>query len=362
MRPVRRQQTEAPIDFEMAQSFMTRVMGDLGGALTGLMCTIGDRLGLFQALAEGPATSEQLAARTRLQERYVREWLAALACAGYLDYDDARGSFSLPAERALVLANERSPMFMGGGFQQLMGLTRPLEQLLEAFRMGGGVAQESYGEDLLSGMERMSATWFENLLVEHWLPAATEVLQKLEQGATLADVGCGSGRAILRLAQAYPRSHFVGYDCFGPVLARARARAEAAGVSDRVRFEELAVEEGLPERYDLITAFDSLHDMTDPQAALAAMRDALDGEGALLLMEMNCGEHLEDNVGLNGAILYSTSVLYNTPVTLARGRTALGTMALPEAKVRQFCTAAGFASVRRLPIMNPFNILYEVLP
>jgi 2-polyprenyl-3-methyl-5-hydroxy-6-metoxy-1,4-benzoquinol methylase len=361
MRSARRQHTEAAIDFEMAQAFMSRVMGDLGGALTGLLCMIGDRLGLFRALAEGPATSEQLAARTKLHERYVREWLAALACAGYVDVD-AQGSFSLPAERALVLASERSPMFLGGGFQQLMGLTRPLEQLLEAFQMGGGVAQESYGEDLLSGMERMSATWFENLLVEHWLPAAGEVVQKLEDGATLADVGCGSGRAILRLAQAYPRSHFVGYDCFGPVLVRARARAEAAGVSDRVRFEQLAVEDGLPERYDLITAFDSLHDMTDPAGALRAMHAALDDAGVLLLMEMNCSEHLQDNVGLSGTILFATSVLYNTPVTLARGRAALGTMALPEATVRELCAAAGFASVRRLPIMNPFNILYEILP
>jgi 2-polyprenyl-3-methyl-5-hydroxy-6-metoxy-1,4-benzoquinol methylase len=188
------------------------------------------------------------------------------------------------------------------------------------------------------------------------------VLQRLEDGATLADIGCGSGRAITRLAQAYPRSHFVGYDCFAPVLARARARAEAAGVADRVRFEELAVEDGLPERYDVITAFDSLHDMTDPAAVLRATRDALDADGAFLLMEMNCGERLEENAGVNGAILYGTSVLYNTPVTLARGREALGTMALPEARVRELCSEAGFASIRRLPIMNPFNILYEVLP
>jgi len=353
----------APIDFERAQSFMSRVMNDLSGAVMGLVCAVGDRLGLFQALAaSGACTSEQLAHHAGVTERYAREWLHAVASAGYVEYDAAGASYRLPPEHALVIANERSPMFLGGGFQQLLGLARPLDMLCEAFRHGGGVSQEAYGDDLLSGMERMSATWFENMLVQHWLPTTSTVIERLEQGASVADVGCGSGRAILQLATSYPRSRFVGFDRFAPVIARATARAEARGLSGRVRFEERSVEDGLPERYDLITAFDSLHDMVDPLATLRAIHRALEPAGTCLVMEMNCAERLEDNFGSSGVILYGTSVLYNTPVTLAQGREALGTMALPERRIRELCTEAGFASIRRLPVMNPFNILYEVLP
>ena len=351
------------VDFEAAQSFMSRVMSDLAGAVTALVCAVGDRLGLFQVLASaGPCTSDELARHCGLHERYVREWLCAVACAGYVAYDPARQTYRLPPEHALIVANEHSPMFLGGGFQQLLGLARPIDMLCDAFRLGGGVPQQAYGEDLLSGMERMSATWFENMLVQHWLPTTSTVIERLEHGATVADVGCGSGRAMLSLARSYPRSRFVGFDRFEPVIARATARAEAAGLLGRVRFEVLAVEDGLPDRYDLITAFDSLHDMSDPPGALRAIHRALDPRGTFLMMEMNCGERLEDNFGSTGAILFGTSVLYNTPVTLAQGRAALGTMALPEGTVRKLCLDAGFASIRRLPVMNPFNILYEALP
>lgn len=353
---------DVAIDFEAAQSFMSRVMADLSGAVIGLVCAVGDRLGLFRALASaGACTSGELARRAGIQERYAHEWLCAVASAGYVLYDPVQTTYRLPPEHAIIIANEHSPMFLGGGFQQLLGLARPIDMLCDAFRQGGGVPQQAYGEDLLSGMERMSATWFENMLVQHWLPTTSTVPGRLEQGANVADIGCGSGRAILQLARSYPRSRFVGFDRFEPVVARATARAEAAGLLGRVRFEVLAVEDGLPDRYDLITAFDSLHDMSAPLAALQAIHRALDPRGTFLLMEMNCAERLEDNLGSNGAILYGTSVLYNTPVTLAQGREALGTMALPERTVRELCTTAGFASIRRLPVMNPFNILYEAL-
>jgi SAM-dependent methyltransferase len=357
------QRINAPIDFEKAQSFMSRVMTDMSGALMGFMCAVGDRLGLFRVLSTcGACTSEQLAGHANINERYAREWLHAVASAGYVEYDADRETYRLPPEHAIVIADEQSPMFLGGGFQQLIGMTRPLDMLCEAFRFGGGVPQEAYGEDLLSGMERMSATWFENMLVHHWLPTTSSMIERLEQGASVADVGCGSGRAMLQLANRYPRSRFVGFDRFEPVVARAMARAEAAGLLDRVRFEVRSVEAGLPERYGLITAFDSLHDMSDPLGALRAIHAALEPHGTFLLMEMNCSERLEDNYGSNGVILYGTSVLYNTPVTLAQGREALGTMALPERTIRKLCIEAGFASIRRLPVMNPFNILYEVLP
>jgi SAM-dependent methyltransferase len=354
---------DAVLDFEAVQSFLSRVVTDLGGAMIGLVCALGDRLGLFRALAAaGPCTSEQLARHCRMHERPIREWLCAVASAGYVVYDPARASYRLPPEHALVLAHDHSPMFLGGGFQQLLGLVRPFDMLCDAFRHGGGVPQQAYGEDLVSGMERMSATWFDNMLVQHWLPTTQSAVDRLEHGVDVADVGCGSGRALLALARSFPRSRFVGFDRFEPVVARATARAEAAGLHHRVRFEVRSVEDGLPDRYDLITAFDSLHDMSDPAGALRAIHRALDPRGALLIMEMNCAERLEDNFGPSGVILYGTSALYNTPVTLAQGRDALGTMALPERAVRELCTAAGFASIRRLPVMNPFNSLYEALP
>jgi SAM-dependent methyltransferase len=341
---------------------MRQVLGDLSGAMVSLLCAAGDRLGLFGALAAGPGTSAELAARAGVSERYLREWLSALACAGYLDYDPGEERFSLPPEHALMLAQEGGPMFLGGGYEQLLGLTRPLDLLVGAFRDGGGVAQDAYGEHLPSGMERMSASWFENALVPQWLSLLPGVVARLEDGAAVADVGCGSGRAVTVLAGAFPRSRFVGYDVFTPALERARERAAALGLDGRVRFVPHDVQGGLPEQFDLITTFDSVHDFTDPVAGLSAIRRALRPGGTYLLVEMNCSDRLEENAGPVGALLYATSVLYNLPVTRARGGEGLGTLGLPEARVRRLCAEAGFGSVRRLPVTNPFNVLYDVKP
>jgi len=350
-------------DQEKEQSFMARVMNDLSGTVISIMCAIGDRLGFFKNLAAiGPATSQEIATRLDISERYAREWLSAMACSGYLEYDPSTRRFNLPAEYAPVLAWEEGPMFMGGIYQHLPGLIKPIDHLMQAFRHGGGVPQEAYDKEFREGMERISATWFENLLVQQWIAALPDVKRKLEQGARLADIGCGGGRALIKLAREFPNSQFVGYDCFAPAVVSATANAEAAGVADRVRFERRDVHDGLPEHFDLITTFDVIHDIADPRRALNSIREALMRDGTFLLLEINSSEKLEENAGPIGAILYSTSVLYCTPTSLANGGEGLGTMGLPEPKVKKLCAEAGFRSVRRLPFENPFNAVYEVKP
>src|SRR5438552_5470510 len=198
-----------------------------------------------------------------------------MVSAGYLEYDPATRRFTLPPEHAPALAQEASPVFFGGIYQELPALTGVLDQLTLAFRAGGGVPQSAYNDHLWDGMERFTIIWFENLLLQHWIPAMPDVQAKLERGALVADVGCGRGRALIKLAQSYPQSRFVGYDTFAPAVARACASASVAGVADRVRFECLDVSEGLPQQYDVITTFDVVHDAVDPRRLLRAIRQGL---------------------------------------------------------------------------------------
>lgn len=349
------------IDMAKAQSFMNKVMSDLSGAVASIMCTIGDRLGFFKALAAGgPATSHELAARAGVEERYAREWLCAVSSAGYLDYDPESRRFTLPAEHQMALAWEGNPMFMGGVYQHLPGLFRPIDEVVQAFLKGGGVSQSSFPEDFREGMERISAGWFENFLVPEWIEGLPEVKAKLESGAKGADIGCATGRALIKLATSFPNSTFVGYDLFEPALVRARKNAEQAGVADRVKFETRNVVEGLTDKFDLITTFDVIHDIANPIKVLKGVREALVPGGTFLMLEINCSDKLEENLGPIATMLYGTSVLYCTPTSIANGGEGLGTMGMPESKVREFCEAAGFSQVRRVPIGNPFNALYEI--
>ncbi|MEE9262381.1 MAG: class I SAM-dependent methyltransferase [Dehalococcoidia bacterium] len=355
--------TQPSIDQAKMEEFMHKVVGDLSGTLVTTMCVLGDRLGLFKDLASnGPATSEELADRTGIKERYAREWLGCLASAGYLEYDPASQRFTLPTEQAQALAQELGPMFVGGIHQMLPSWWNQLDRVTQAFQQGGGVPQGAYDDNFWDGLERFTGGWFENLLVQEWLPAVPGVQAKLQRGALVADVGSGSGRALINLAQTFPNSRYIGYDVYGPVIAKATANAEAAGVADRVSFKQLNVVDGLPEQYDLITTFDVIHDSVNPHGVLRAIRQGLKPDGTYLLLEINCLDRLEDNAGPLGAMFYGVSVLYCMTTSLAGGGEGLGTMGMPESKVRAFCTEAGFSSVRPLPIENPFNILYEVKP
>src|ERR1044071_2947588 len=264
------------IDAAPQEGVVGKVVQQISGTMTTLLGPIGDRLGLFKNLAErGAATSAELASRTKLNERYLREWLGGMATAGYLDHDGSTKRFSLPAQHASVLAHENGPFFVGGIYQMLPAQARVFDQVVSAFRNGGGVSQSQYNDMMWDGLERFTSTWFENLLLQQWIPAMPDVKTHLERGCDVADVGCGRGRGVIKLAQAFPRSRYVGYDNFGSTVARAGANAREAGVSDRVRFEERDVSKGLPAEFDVIATFDVVHDAVDPLQLLQSIRRAL---------------------------------------------------------------------------------------
>ncbi|MGE3594394.1 MAG: class I SAM-dependent methyltransferase [Dehalococcoidia bacterium] len=353
--------TEMTMNEAKTEAFVGKVLTDTSGTVVTLLAAIGDRVGLFSALAgAGAVTSEALAERTGLNERYVREWLAAMASAGYIEYDPSDARFTLPPEHAVALAQERGPEFFGGVHQEILGVLPAIPYVIQAFKGGGGVPQSAYGNDFWEGLERFTAGWFEYLLLPVWIPSLPEVQQKLERGVLVADVGCGGGLALIKLAQAYPNSRFVGYDIAEPQIARARTNAEAAGVADRITFKRTDAVQGLPETYDLITTFDVVHDAVDPRGLLCAIRQALKPDGVYLCLDINCSDRLEENAGPIGAMLYSISPLYCMTVSLAGGGEGLGTMGLPESKLRELATSAGFSSVRLVPLEDPFNNLYEV--
>jgi Methyltransferase domain len=253
------------LDEARQEAFVSKVLSDTSAAMVTTLASIGDRLGLFKDLvSHGPSTSTEIAARTGTNERYVREWLGGMTTAGYIDYDPASERFTLPPEHAAALANESGPFFFGGIYQMSRSMNMIVDRVIESFQSGGGVPQSAYTDDFWDGLERFTAGWFENLLLQQWVPAMPDVQSKLERGATVADVGCGRGRALIKLAQAFPESRYIGFDIFPPTIERANRNADTAGVRDRVRFEARDVSKGLPEKYDVITTFDVIHDAIDP--------------------------------------------------------------------------------------------------
>ena len=335
------------------QRFTDRLLGDAAGFVHVVMAAVGDRLGLWHDLAaHGAATSVQLARRMGLSERHVREWLAAMAAAQYLDYDAATRRYSIDQERAALLADERSERFLGGLTQLLVSLMKPYERIVETFRSGGGVPQSAYDSATYEAHERLSGPWYEHLLVQRWLPQAG-LVERLEAGVAVCDVGCGGGIGLVKLAQAYPRSRFVGYDVFGPNVHRARHRAQRAGVTERVQFHQLDAGAGLPARFDVITTFDVVHDAVDPHGVVRAIREALLTGGTYLCLEPRCGVH--------DSLFYGVSVLYCMSTSLAHGGVGLGTCGVDGPQLRAMATNAGFTTVTELPIEDPFNQLYALV-
>jgi 2-polyprenyl-3-methyl-5-hydroxy-6-metoxy-1,4-benzoquinol methylase len=351
------------IDEAKQRAFVRKALGDLSSTTAVIMAMIGDRLGLFKALGESsPTSSQELASRAGIDERYAREWLGGMAAAGYLEYDPDSQRFTLPPEYSMVLAQEGGPKFVAGAYQVLLGMLGPFDQLLQAFRNGGGVHQSAYGDNLWDGLERFTGGWFENLLLPEWMPAMPDVLAKLQAGASVADVGCGRGRALIKLAQEFPNCNFTGFDVFPPTITQATANAEAAGVAERVAFQQLDVTEGLPYQYDIITTFDVVHDAANPQGLLRSIRQALNPGGFYLLLDINCSESLEENLGSLGTMFHGFSILYCMTTSLANDGAGLGTLGLHPPKVQEMCAEAGFNSVRLLPLENPFHNLYEIRP
>jgi 2-polyprenyl-3-methyl-5-hydroxy-6-metoxy-1,4-benzoquinol methylase len=361
MSALKEQTTQTFAEEEQAQAFLGQVFADLTGLTNTALASIGDRLGIFKDLAaHGPATSQELATRTGLNERYVREWLGGMASAGYLAYDPQESRFALPPAHAPTLADEGGPLFLAGVQQEMLGTLATLGRVIEAFRHGGGVSAADFSSDTWEGIERFTNGWFNNLLVQEWLPLMPDVQAKLERGAEVADVGCGHGRALIRLAQAFPGSRFIGFDIVPEQIERARTNAAAAGVSDRVRFELRDVAAGLPASYDVITTFDVVHDAVNPVGLLDAIRHALKPDGVYVCVDINCSDKLEENLGPKGAFFHGCSVLLCMTMSLAEHGEGLGTLGLHEGKLRELCAQVGLGAVRAVPIANPFNNLYEI--
>jgi 2-polyprenyl-3-methyl-5-hydroxy-6-metoxy-1,4-benzoquinol methylase len=355
--------TSAQVDEAKVEEFVGKVLTDVSGMTTTILASIGDRLGLWKALAaQGPATSTELADRAGVNERYAREWLGGMASSGYLEYDPGTAKFTLPAEHAVALADEGGPVFFGGAYQMMLGMLGVYGRVVESFENGGGVHQSEYPDDTWDGLERFTIGWFNNHLVQEWVPVLPGVQEKLEQGIDVADVGTGRGWAPIRLAQAFPNSRYVGYDIFEPTIERARKHAEETGVADRVRFEQLDASKSIPEKYDLITTFDVVHDAVDPRGLLRTIREALKPDGTYVCLDINCSDKLEENAGPLGAFFHGASVMYCMTTSLANDGEGLGTLGLHPHKLSELATEAGYGDVWRAPLEDPFNNLYALKP
>src|SRR5512146_1436757 len=347
------------MDENRAAGCTGRVLAD--AAATVVLAALGDRAGLFKSLAEhGPGTSGELASRTGLSERYVREWLAGMFAAGYLTYDDARGGYALPAEHVPTLATEPGPAFFGGVHQELIGAIQRYDAVAGAFRDGGGVRPADLHPDVWAGTSRFTAQWHQNMLVQQWLPLLPQPTAQLQAGARVADVGCGTGQALIALARAFPAISATGYDVHPLSVEQARRAAAEAGLAGRISYQVLDAAAGLPGSFDVITTFDVVHDAIDPLGLLRSIRDALLPGGSYLCLEINCSERATANTGPIATLLYGFSVLYCMTTSLAEGGEGLGTLGLPAPVLRDLAAKAGFAQVRQVEMDNPFNSLYEL--
>ena len=350
------------VDMEKLMSFVFRAVDEVGATLNTALVVMGDKLGLYRALAgRGALLPAEVAERTDTKERYVREWLNAQAAGGFVQYDASTGRYSLAPEQAVALTDESSPAFLPGFFQLALGSVIDSPRVVEAAKTGAGIGWGDHVADVHDGCERFFRPGYDAHLIAEWLPALDGVVTKLERGATVADVGCGHGASTVLMAAAYPASTFKGSDCHDASIATARARAAAAGVTDRVSFEVAPASACTGTGYDLVTMFDCLHDMGDPAGAARRIRQALASDGSWLIVEPAAGDHVEDNLNSVGRVYYSFSTLLCTPSSLSQEvGLALGAQA-GEARIRDVVTGAGFTRFRRVA-ETPFNIVYEARP
>ena len=344
-----------PLDETRLNDFIGQVLGDLGGAVSIPLVRIGDALGLYATLDRiGPSTPEDLAAAAECHPRYVREWLAAQAASGYVTHAD--GKFSLSPEQAFVFASPDSPANMIGAFDTAAAMVENQAKVQAAFKTGNGVGWGDQAGCLFCSVARMFRPGYVNALVQQWLPALDGVVDQLTAGATVADIGCGHGVSTILMAQAFPKSTFVGYDFHPGSIAAATAHAIAHGVPN-VRFE-VGRAQDFPGSYDFVTCFDCLHDMGDPAAAAAHVRKALKPGGTWMVVEPNAGDRLEDNLNPVGRLYYSASTMICVPTSLAQETgTALGAQA-GEARIAEVIRSGGFTKVRRAA-ETPLNMVLE---
>jgi SAM-dependent methyltransferase len=349
------------VDMDKLMGFVGTVMGDLGATLSAGGVVIGHRLGLYKALAEGPATPEQLADRTGCHPRYLTEWLRSQAAGGYMSYDPATGAFAMSEEQAFALTDPAGPVYLPGAFLLALASLRSEPRITEAFRTGEGVGWHEHHEDLFTGCELFFRPGYLANLTTSWIPALDGVESKLAAGAKVADIGCGLGSSSLLMAQAYPRTSITGSDYHDASIDQARKAAVDAGVAERVTFEVASAQTFAGSGYDLVTSFDCLHDMGDPLGAARHVREALAPDGTWLVVEPAAGDRVEDNLNPVGRVYYSASTFLCVPNGLSQpGGYALGAQA-GEAAIRQVATDAGFTRFRRAA-ETPFNNIYEVRP
>jgi SAM-dependent methyltransferase len=354
--------TEPTIDGDKLMQFVFRAVDEVGATLNAALVVLGDRLGYYRDLAaHGPTTPADLAERTGTGEPYAREWLNAQAAGAYVAYDPASGRYTLPAEHAVALTVEDSPAFLPGFFQIALGTVHDTAAVAEAARAGAGLGWHERGPDVHVGCERFFRPSYHAHLVDSWLPALDGVVDRLRDGARVADVACGHGASTILMAEAFPSSTFVGSDYHEGSIATARERAEAAGVSDRVRFEVAPAQGFRGSGFDLVTMFDALHDMGDPVGAARHVREALAPDGTWMIVEPMAGDRVEDNLNPVGRAYYGFSTLLCTPASLSQEvGLALGTQAGP-ARIRDVVTAGGFTHFRDVA-QTPFNRVLEVRP
>ncbi len=350
------------VDGDKLMEFVFRAVDEVGATLNTALVVMGDRLGLYRALAAaGPLSPAELAERTGTAERYIREWLNAQAAGSYVAYDPESGRYSLPPEQAVALTDDSSPAYLPGFFQIALGSVLDSPMIAEAARTGAGFGWHEHVHDVHEGCERFFRPGYNAHLIPEWLPALDGVVAKLERGAVVADVGCGHGASTILMAQAFPNSTFVGSDYHDGSIETARRHATAAGVTGRISFETAPAAAYSGAGYDLVTMFDCLHDMGDPVAAARHVRGTLKPGGTWMIVEPFAGDRVEENLNPVGRAFYSFSTLLCTPASLSQDAgLALGAQA-GEARIRDVVTAGGFTHFGRVA-ETPFNLVFEARP
>ncbi|MDQ6701058.1 MAG: methyltransferase domain-containing protein [Acidobacteriota bacterium] len=355
-------ETSQTIDNDKLNQFMGKAVMDLGATLNAALVVIGEKLGLYKAMAgAGPMTSTEVAQKTGTSERYVREWLAAQAAGGYVEYDAGSSRYTLPPEQALALAVENSPAYLPGAFQLVTAVLRDGPKITEAFRTGAGVGWHEHDPEMFEGTERFFRPNYMAHLMTEWIPALDGVESKLRSGARVADVGCGHGASTILMAQAYPNSTFTGFDYHAPSIEWARDAANKAGVGDRAQFEIAKAKEYPGSDYDLVAFFDCLHDMGDPAGASKHVFQSLKKDGTWMIVEPFANDRVEDNLNPVGRVYYAASTMVCTPASLSQEvGLALGAQA-GEGRLREVVTSGGFTRFRRAA-ETPFNLVLEARP
>jgi SAM-dependent methyltransferase len=347
-----------PLDMDKLNAFLGQFVNDLGAAVHTGMVVIGERLGLYRALATGPATSAELAAKTKTDERYLREWLSSQAAGGYITYDAATKKFSLAEEQAFVLAKDDSPAYLPGAFELALASLEAVPRITESFRSGAGMGWHEHADGVFHGCEKFFRPGYAANLVSAWIPALDGVREKLERGAKVADVGCGKGSSTILMAKAFPKSKFHGFDYHDKSIEAAREAARREGVADRVTFEVAPAKSFPGKDYDFVAVFDCLHDMGDPVGAAKHVKQSLAKDGTWMIVEPFANDDLKDNLNPVGRVYYGFSTLLCTPCSRSQEVAAcLGAQA-GEARIADVAKSAGFTRFRRAT-ETPFNIVYE---